>query len=175
MTPGKVLEIVGRSEDAVIKSLAWVVRVLAAGMVLLVCANVIGRYFFKTPVPGTQELIEMIMVVIAFFAIPYTALKQGHVRIDEMVSRFSSRTQAILMSAALVLGAGTYAVITYEASSNAINLAFHPEKMTMVLHIPFAPARAVMAFGCLLFVLKLLVDAFHPMQSEPKRKGDSSK
>ena len=48
-------------------------------MVLVVMINVLGRLIFGRPLKGTIELVEAMMLILAFFAIPYTANKKGHV------------------------------------------------------------------------------------------------
>lgn len=78
-------------------------------------------------------------------------------------------------SIAFFLSAGIFAVITYQASVNAIYYAHHLSQATTVLFIPFAPFRFVVALGCLLLCLTLLVYVFHPLPPEEGRKGGLSK
>jgi len=174
---GKVLSAIAGGIDSVIRSLASVACVVLGIMVLLVVSNVLGRFLFKQPLLGIVELVEMMMVIIGFFAIAYTALNRGHVRVDLVISRLSRRTQTILGSIAFFLSAGIFAIITYEGSVNTIYYIHHLKESSTVLSVPFAPFRFVMALGCLLLCLRLLVDAFRPHSktTEEEPKGEPSK
>lgn len=171
----RVMRAITGSIDAAIKSLRWVTFGALSIMALVVVSNVVGRFLFHKPLLGTIELVELMMVTIVFFAMPYTAIKRGHVRVDLVTSRLSRRTQVILGSITLFLSAGIFGIITYQATVNAISYAQRLSKATTILFIPFAPFRFVMALGCLLLCLKLLVYVFHPLPPEEGRKGGLSK
>jgi len=159
----RLVDIVGRGQDAIIRPLGWVGCVLIYMMVALVTVHVFGRFLLGKPILGVIELVELAMVIIAFFAIPYTAMMRGHVRVDVVTSRLPRHIQAILGSITLFLSAGIWGVLTYRAIVNAITYVQHLERVTTVLFITLAPFRCVMALGCLLIALKLLAQVFHPL------------
>ena len=171
MKPGKMAGLVTGGNDAIIKLLSWLACGLVFIMALVVFGNVVGRYFLNKPLLGTVELAELMMVVIAFFSIPYTEKVWGHVRVDVVISRLSRRTQAILASIAFFISTGTFAVISYKAIVNAIYYAHHLLEATSVLFIPIAPFMSVMALGCLVLTLKLLAHLFHPLPPEEGQEG----
>ena len=39
------------------------------GLMILVIADVCGRYFLKSPVPGTLEISQMLLAAVVFFSI----------------------------------------------------------------------------------------------------------
>ena len=173
----RVLNAITGGIDATIRALGSVACVAAGIMTLLVVSNVLGRFLFKQPLLGIVELVEMMMVIIGFFAIAYTAIDRGHVRVDLVLSRLSRRTQAILGSIAFFLSAVIFAIITYQGSVNTIYYIHHLKEASTVLSVPFAPFRFVMALGCLLLCLRLLADVFRPLSktSKEEQKGESSK
>ena len=146
--------------DRITRSLSILSCFVLGIMVLLVVANVCGRFLFEQPILGIVELIEMMMVIIGFFAIVYTAIHRGHVRVDLLLSRLSIRTKAILSSIGFLLSAATFAIITYQGTINAIYYAKNLEQTSTVLAVPFAPFKFIMALGCLLLSLRLLVEVF---------------
>jgi TRAP-type C4-dicarboxylate transport system permease small subunit len=167
----KLTDTITNGLDALIKSLSWVAYGVLSLMVLLVVTNVVGRFLLHKPLLGTVELVELMMVIIAFLAIPYTAVKQGHVRVNLIISRLSRRTQTILGSIVFFLSAAIFGVITYQGSLLAIAYTHKLGEGTPVFLIPFAPFRFVLVLGCLLICLKLLTDVFHPLREEEPKGG----
>ncbi len=170
MNPSKVLSSIAGGIDATIRFLGSVTCVVVGIMALLVVSNVLGRFLFDKPLLGIVELVEMMMVIIGFFAIAYTATSQGHVRVDLVLSRLSRRAQAVLGSIAFLLSAGIFAIITYQGIVNTIYYAQHLKEASTVLSVPFAPFRFLMALGCLLLCLRLLADTFRFISAAGKEE-----
>ena len=59
-----------RLTDSVSLFFANVAAVILLGLVALTCADVIGRYFFSSPVVGAVELVRICMAGIIFFSFP---------------------------------------------------------------------------------------------------------
>jgi TRAP-type C4-dicarboxylate transport system permease small subunit len=161
--------------DIVIKYLSLVACSVLGIMVLLITGSVVLRLFFRAPLAGTVELVELMMVIIAIFAIPYTAVKRSHVRVDLVISRVSKRTGAILGSITFFLGFAIFAAMTYESIINAVSYVQNLNDATSVLFIPFAPFRSILALGLLLTCLVLLTHVFRPLSPEEEHKGGSAK
>ena len=51
-------------------------------LVGLTCVDVIGRYFFRAPVTGAAELVQISMAGIIFFALPAMFLRDDQVIVD---------------------------------------------------------------------------------------------
>jgi TRAP-type C4-dicarboxylate transport system permease small subunit len=58
--------------------------VLLCMMVLTIC-DVIGRYFFNSPVTGAYEITEVMMITVVFLFIGYTQAQKGHISIDFVI------------------------------------------------------------------------------------------
>lgn len=125
--------------------------ILGLVMVLTV-ADVIG-YLFKSPIRGTPELSEFMMVTVVFLALAWCAVTRKHVKVDIIVSRFPPRVQLILDIITLLLTLGIYAIITWRSvleSSVVYNT-------TSLLRIPDAPFYWIMTAGLALFCLSIAV------------------
>lgn len=72
------------------RSLAW----LPLAMVLLMCGNVIVRYFFNAGAPWQVELVLFLHAALFLGAMGYTYAEGEQVRVDVLYARFSKRTQA---------------------------------------------------------------------------------
>ena len=73
--------------------LSWVSMVAIILMMLLTAADVILRYIFNSPIEGTVDFIELSLPVLGFFAVAYAQITKSHVRVNLVLSRFSSRHQ----------------------------------------------------------------------------------
>lgn len=71
-----------RLTDIVSLFAANMAAVILLLLVALTCADVIGRYFFNSPVVGTVELVEICMGAIIFFSFPLMFLRSDHIVVD---------------------------------------------------------------------------------------------
>ncbi len=147
----------------------WIGCVALTAIILIVFVDVLGRYFLNKPLPGSYELVEQLMGVLAGFAIMYAAVKRGHVALDLIVSRFSRRTQAIMGSIFSLLGFGTWAVLAYKVYQHALK-ALETGITTDVLPIKLRQILLTLAVGTFLCSLILLIQAFRPEFPEEKVK-----
>ncbi len=51
-------------------------------IMLLTCADVIGRYFLNMPIPGAFEITELAMGALIFVSLPLVTLRREHVTVD---------------------------------------------------------------------------------------------
>jgi TRAP-type C4-dicarboxylate transport system permease small subunit len=163
---------VSRVLDAVIDGLAWIGAGGLAIMVLVVVTNVVGRYLFRRPLLGAVEMVGLLTVVVVFCVLAFTESKRAHIFVDILLSRFPGRTKAILVSAMCFLGGIFFIIMGWQGWDLMWSNLFPLVRSTGVLSIPFAPFMFIMAFGCLLFGLELLIHAFSPLASrERERRG----
>ncbi|MDP2916793.1 MAG: TRAP transporter small permease, partial [Dehalococcoidia bacterium] len=59
---------------------------ILALMMGLVTVDVCLRFFFNRPLSGTYEIVELMMAVLVFGALAYTAIKKSHISIDAVTS-----------------------------------------------------------------------------------------
>ncbi len=175
MEPKTVTGSITRRLDNIIKTLGLIGCIFFGLMAFVVIVNIVGRFFFQHPLKGTVELVEAIMIIVAFFAIPYTAGERGHVRVTLVVTRFSKRIQDAVRSIGYFLSAVIIGVITYQAIVETIYYMCHLNETTPILFIPLAPFRLIMALGCFILCIQLLLDTLRPTRNEKGRKGDVEK
>lgn len=51
-------------------------------LMILTCVDVVGRYFFNSPVHGGFEITEMLLAGLIFSALPLVTLRGEHVTVD---------------------------------------------------------------------------------------------
>ena len=79
---------------------------------VVITVDVGGRYFFNKPLPGSLEIVQMIILVMSGFAMMLTAAKGKHIKIVLIPSRLSERGQVISNSLGELLGFCTWALLT---------------------------------------------------------------
>ena len=62
--------------------LGYVAGILLFCLMTLTCVDVIGRYFFNTPVTGGFELTEMMLAAMIFLGLPLVTLRNEHITVD---------------------------------------------------------------------------------------------
>jgi len=93
------------------KWLAFSLEALAALVLLLLmlltCADVIGRYFFSNAVDGAVEMTEIAIALIVFAEIPVITWRGTHVVVDIMDNFFGSAGVKLLdgLSSIVIAGA----------------------------------------------------------------------
>jgi TRAP-type C4-dicarboxylate transport system permease small subunit len=148
--------------DRITTGASWVGAGALVLMVLIVVANVVGRYLFRKPVLGAVEMVGLLTVITVFCVLAFTEAKGAHIVVDIFVSRLHGRTKAILASLMSFLGAVFFIVMGWQGWDLMLSNLSPFVRVTGVLSIPFAPFMLVMAFGCVLFGLELLVHGFNP-------------
>ena len=140
----------------IIYSLSRLMGYVATGMLgllmLLTVADVCGRSFFNSPITGTSELSEFMMVSVVFLALAWCALARKHVSVDLLVSRFTPRVQAIVDSITLLSALGTFVIITWRSALESTEVV----AATSLLRLPHTPFYWIMTGGLALFCLAIM-------------------
>jgi TRAP-type C4-dicarboxylate transport system permease small subunit len=172
MKNAKLFQTIASGIHALVRVLTWVASGALSIMIIFVVSNVLSRFFFKKPLPGTIEVIELVAVVIVFFSVAYTESKRGHIYVELLVSRLSKRVQAVLASMMYFLAAVFFAVMGWRGGVLAWSYLVPRVRETYVLSIPIAPFLFVIALGSFVLALETLIHVFDPLP-DGGRKGAS--
>jgi len=121
-------------------------------LMLLVTADVCGRYFFNSPITGASELARFSMIIIVFPALAWTALAGKHIKVDLIMERLPQRVQAIVNSFMLLVALGTYGIITWKSAQYSMGV----DNITSMLRLPQAPFYWIMTVGWTIFCLSII-------------------
>jgi TRAP-type C4-dicarboxylate transport system permease small subunit len=152
---------------------ARVVRVLLAGAAViifllgfLVCADVIGRAFFNSPVKGTPEMVSMSIVIICFLLAGYSVQSGGMIYTDVVSGAFGVRGIAAAQLLSAVLGILFFSLIiwgSYEPMLHAIRSGEYEGEGA--LRVPVWPARIVVVIGAVLVVASYALHAMRAIET----------
>ena len=145
-------------------------------MLLLTCADVIGRYLLNAPINGKTELTRFMMAGLIASALPVISASGGHISVDLLDGKFSKRGAAIrdLVTdgiAALALG-----VLAYWLVFRADRLLSRGY-VSDFLHLPLHPVAYFVALmvgvACLALIAKMTLDIYYIRRPE-RRPADRS-
>jgi TRAP-type C4-dicarboxylate transport system permease small subunit len=126
----------------------------------LTVGDVVGRYLVGFipglgPIPGSFELTEFMLAVIVLTAIGHTQMKEGHISIDILITKFSPRVQTIFDSVTNFLSLVMFALVTWRTIKYA-QLLYESHDVSGVLRLPVYPFLVVAAIGTFMFCLAML-------------------
>ena len=126
-------------------------------IMILTVFDVFGRYFFKSPIPGTIEIVQLIMCVGAFCGMIYCTARGGHIGVRIITDRLPWRVQRILVSVMHFIGAGAFAFVSWQLWSSAVGWIErgYTAPTTAQLLIPLVPFKFFAAVGAGLVALML--------------------
>jgi TRAP-type C4-dicarboxylate transport system permease small subunit len=127
-----------------------------AGMMLLTCADVVGRAFGH-PIFGSVEIVGFMATLAVVMAMPYTHQVQGHIGVEIVVRLFSEKTQTIIDTCTGIISLILFAVVTWRMTVYANTMKASGE-VSMNLELPEHLVIFVTAFCLLIFTLIILRD-----------------
>ena len=63
-------------------ALKILIAVAVFSMAALTFVDVIGRYFFNAPIPGTFESVGLLLGIVAFATFPLVTIQESHITVD---------------------------------------------------------------------------------------------
>ena len=134
-------------------------------MMFLTAADVLGRYFFNSPISGSMELVEYLMAIIVPFSIAYCALQKSHVAVDLIVDHFPKSLQKICHFFITIPSIGFILLISWQNYLSVFDV--YDSKMTSaVLSIPAYPFVIPVAIGTLVYAVIMLIQLFGSKSKE---------
>ena len=140
---------------------------LVAAMVVI-CMNVFLRAFLGLAIFGSIEIIGYLAGITFSLALAHTAAQRGHITVEVLVSRLSPRAQAIVDGITGFLSMGFFALSVMYCARYATR-SWQIGEISEVLEIPFFPFIYVVAFGCLMLCLVLLVQFIESLSQMVKK------
>lgn len=131
-------------------------------MMVLVAGNVILRYVWKSII-GTYDYVCIIGAVLAGLALAYCGYKKGHIEIEILMEKLPGRVQGIIGSIVGLLSLGFFSIVVWQLVLLGNEMRVKGET-TMTLYLPFHPYLYVIAFGCVILMLVILVQFFKTLR-----------
>jgi len=112
---------IGRILSYLVKSASLVGAICVVLMMVHVTADVVGRYLFNTPLPGTIVVVaNYYMIIIVFLAIGVAEQERSHISVDVFTDLLPSGPRAVLSVVATLLTIAVTAVLMISGWSEAV-------------------------------------------------------
>jgi TRAP-type C4-dicarboxylate transport system permease small subunit len=139
----------------------------------LVCADVLGRGLFNSPVKGTPEIVSMSIVIICFLLAGYAVQSGGMIYTDVLVSLFGARGRAFALLLSAVFGVVFFGLIVWGSYEPMLHAWTSGEfEGEGALRIPAWPARVVVLSGAALVVVSYVMHAVHAVGTLVSGRAD---
>lgn len=133
--------------------------VCLVGMMLLTCADVVGR-FFRHPIFGSVELVGFMATLAVALALPYTHQVKGHIGVELFVRTLPERVQTIISIITGTISFLLISVITWRMFLYAGTMQRSGE-VSMNLELPTHAVIYLMSFCFLIFALVVFIDVLN--------------
>jgi TRAP-type transport system small permease protein len=123
----------------------------------LITADVVGRYFFSYPIPGTLEVTEVLLCFIVFGPLTYLELKGEHVRILFIFEKFSTKIQFALNVFAKGIGLFLFGLMAWQTFYDFLRAFITNEHSWGATEISLWIPKMFVFLGCLLLALHFII------------------
>lgn len=140
-------------------NLVTVLAGLAVALMMLhVTADVVSRYAFNYPLPGTISIVSnFYMVLVAFMPLAFAEQKAAHISVEVLTERFPGRVQEHLAAWLLLVSAAVFGVITARTWGEALaKQAINASVVQGDATIPIWPTYFFIPVGCALMCVVCL-------------------
>jgi TRAP-type C4-dicarboxylate transport system permease small subunit len=125
-------------------------------LMLLVAADVTGRYLFNKPISGGYELVQLLMGVLVFSTLPVISRTNEHITIGLLDPYFKGIADRIRRVFVNVFSAAVLSFLAWRLGIHAGKLSANGDT-TAVLALPLAPIGWFMTIMTVLSVISLLI------------------
>jgi TRAP-type C4-dicarboxylate transport system permease small subunit len=145
----------------------------AAALIFMVCvtvADVILRYFFNSPISGSYELVESMLVVFVFHGMSTGFLRRTNITIDLIDSFAPAALVRVLVRVADLLSIAAVILLTYAMVGPALQAFDYGDRkleLQLPIYILWVAALAGMAGAILCAIGALLLPAVARHEKPP--------
>ena len=124
-------------------------------MMMMTMADVLLRKFTNITIIGCGEMTEMMMAVVVFCSLAQCEVNDGHIKIDLIMGRVSTKVQALVDAFTQLCCFILFCLIAFSTFRHGLEIREWQE-VSIDLAIPIYPFIFISAFGSALLALVLL-------------------
>ena len=118
---------------------------LVLGAVMMVSVvDVVGRYVFNRPLPGSSEITEILMAILIYAGLPLVSLRRAHIAVDLLDSLTPPAIARVRDAVVGFLSVFVLAVIAWRLWAYADQIR-STKDVTEYLRVPLAPFAYAMS------------------------------
>ena len=160
----KLLAKAGTIFDRTTNFLAFVAAVLIIFTMLSVSVDVFMRYFLQRPMIWVLEVTEIILLFITFLGTAWLLRREGHVKVDIVLSHLNPRTQTLLGIISSIIGIIVCVVLVWYGTQVSYDYIQRGLYEPTLLEIPKGPLLAIIPVGSFLLLIQFLRRTYGHLQ-----------
>ncbi|WP_312181152.1 TRAP transporter small permease [Arthrobacter sp.] len=130
-----------------------------AAIMVAIVSDVTVRILTNRSINGIYELVESLVIVVAFMGLAYTERAGSSVRVTLLTERLSPGVSRVVRSIGVIAAALTAAWIAYSCWGNAFSSVGRGEVRQGLVAFPMWPARLLAALGMTLVAIEFVMTA----------------
>jgi TRAP-type C4-dicarboxylate transport system permease small subunit len=139
----------------------WVIMIggsiVILAIILLVVADVSGRYLFNSPIKGSLELSGIMLAIIAFLCFSYALIQRTHIRMTLILDRLPVRLKLIAEILAGIAGIVFFLLLDLGGIKQFWDSFVVRELMPATITIPYWIPKMVLPIGVSLMVVQWMI------------------
>lgn len=132
--------------------------VFLIAIMFFICANVVSR-IFGAVIPGTYELVEIMVVIVAGFALSDTEIHHRQTNVDMVTIHLPKKIKLWIENACNLISLVYWAIIAWASIGITLDKAFKGEE-TDLLKISVIPFRVIWVIGLILICFVIIYNSY---------------
>ncbi|MBT3916509.1 MAG: TRAP transporter small permease [Rhodospirillaceae bacterium] len=121
-----------------VRILTVIAALFMLGIASVTIIDVTGRYAFNNPIPGGVEIIEFLLGLTIFSALPLVTVKRAHITVELFDGFMSDGFKRVREVIVLIASAGMIIFITHRMWSTGLDM-LENDDISIHLELPTAP------------------------------------
>ena len=163
------LDVLLKRSELFSSKLAYLGAVSLFCMMCLTAADVLGRYVLNSPITGTFELTEFMVLILIFSFLAHAQANKAHVTVDLILSRFPKTFRVYVELFNHAISLALMVLIVWIGAQRALELKEVAEASPN-LGIPVYPFAFFLVLGCIVMCIEYIRDLIRTVKS---KKGDN--
>jgi TRAP-type C4-dicarboxylate transport system permease small subunit len=160
MNPTRLIDRCHRLFDRTVDCAAFVSGIVLGLVTLLVCCDIVMRYFFNKPIQGALESSEYGLLFLTLLAAAWLVRKNKHVRMELLIHRLNPATRAYINGITSILCALICGIVAYYGVLVVIDRFRTSHRLTTTLEPLSYPLMSIIPVCFFLLVIQFVISAY---------------
>ncbi len=163
--------IAGRIFDKMLDVMAFIAGIFSLTIMVLICYLVVMRYLFENPPAWVLEVCEYLLIYITFLSSAWLLRKNGHVRVDILLTWLPTVAKSALLTITSFLGCLSCCAIAWFSLLVTMDKFTRHILTIQTLRIPEWSLFLIIPIGSLFLLLEFLRQTFAAFQTLNEKRN----
>jgi C4-dicarboxylate transporter DctQ subunit len=160
MNHTKLIHRLQRIFDHLVDDAAFISGIILGLVTVLVCTDIVMRYYFNKPIQGALESSEYGLLFLTLLAAAWLVKKNKHVRMELLIHRLKPATQATLNGITSLLCVLICGIVTYYGVLVVLDRYQTSHRLTTTLEPLSYPLMSIIPVCFFLLVIQFTLSAY---------------